>query len=290
MNMKRNSNYKLLVKLLYILAFIIQYSIFTNPCFSQNTGVAINTVGAAADASAILDVSSTTQGTLITRMTTIQRDAIVSPANALLIFNNTTQCFEAWNQLTLSWASFGCLGCPVPAQPGVITGTSPVCQNQNGVAYSVTNVPGVTYSWTYSGTGFTIGSGSGTSSITADFSASATSGTLSVTGSNACGTSTASTLAITVNLEPSGVSASASPNPLCTGNSLTLTGGATGATSWSWTGPNGFTSALQNPAITNITTAGAGVYSLTAGNTCGLATAVNTASVNVNTVPTAVSA
>ena len=71
-----------------------------------------------------------------------------------------------------------------------------------------------------------------------------------------------------------------SSNPICEGN-LTLTGGATGATSWSWTGPNGYTSSSQSPTITGITTAGAGVYTLTASNTCGSASAVNTASVTV---------
>jgi len=34
---------------------------------------------------------------------------------------------------------------------------------------------------------------------------------------------------------PTGVSASASPNPICAGSNLTLTGGATDATCWSWT-------------------------------------------------------
>ena len=189
---------QMLVKLFVI---IFTFLLITVNSFSQ-VGVGINSTGAQADNSAILDVSSTTQGTLITRMNTTQRNAIVSPANSLLIFNTTSNCFEAWNQATLSWVAFGCLGCPIPTQPSAITGTGTVCQNQNGVAYSVTNVSGVAYSWTYSGTGFTIASGSGTNSITANFSASATSGTLSVTGSNSCGSSSAQTLVITVNPLP----------------------------------------------------------------------------------------
>src|SRR5476651_2085205 len=64
-----------------------------------------------------------------------------------------------------------------------ISGTSPVCLSQNGVAYSVTNIAGVSYTWTYSGTGFTKVSGGTTYSITANFSATATSGILSVTPS-----------------------------------------------------------------------------------------------------------
>ena len=49
-------------------------------------GTAINTTGTAADASAILDVSSTTQGVLFPRMTLSQRTAISSPATGLTVY------------------------------------------------------------------------------------------------------------------------------------------------------------------------------------------------------------
>ena len=52
--------------------------------------------------------------------------------------------------------------------------------------------------------------------------------------------------------------------PLCEGSTLSLTAlqGPAGCT-YSWTGPNGFTSLLQNPVIPNATTAMAGDYFLT---------------------------
>ncbi|NTW31369.1 MAG: hypothetical protein HGB12_01845 [Bacteroidetes bacterium] len=81
---------------------------------------------------------------------------------------------------------------------------------------------------------------------------------------------------------PTAVNASTSLTTLCAGSTLMLIGSATGATNWSWTGPNGFTSSSQSPAISNITTNGTGVYTLTASNACGTATAVSTASVTVN--------
>ncbi len=82
-------------------------------------------------------------------------------------------------------------------------------------------------------------------------------------------------------LVPTSVIALATPNPVCAGDNLTLTGSATGATSWSWTGPNGFTSNLQNPVIANITYGGTGVYTLIASNAYGSALPVSTYYVTV---------
>ena len=50
-------------------------------------GVAVNNSASPANASAILDVSSSQKGILIPRLTTFERDAVKSPATALLIFN-----------------------------------------------------------------------------------------------------------------------------------------------------------------------------------------------------------
>ena len=241
---------------LFVLAFIVSRFMGIH-CYSQ-VGVGINSSGAAANASAILDVSSTVQGTLITRMNTTQRDAIVSPVESLLIYNTDTHCFEAY--YNGGWVAFGCLasGCTVPTQPSAITGTGTVCQSQNGVTFSVINVSGVSYAWAYSGTGFTIGSGSGTNSISANFSATATSGTLSVTGSNACGSSTARTIAIGVNLLPIAPTAG------------THTPGQTTIT-WNWTTVSGATAYYYNTVNTfsSATNNGGSTSYSQSGLTCG---------------------
>ena len=211
---------------LFVLIIIVSRFIGIH-CYSQ-VGVGINTAGAPANSSSILDVSSTTQGQLVPRMTTAQRTAIASPIESLLIYNTDTHCFEAY--YNGGWVAFGCLsGCPVPSQPSAIAGTGSVCQSQSGVAFSVTNVTGVSYTWAYSGTGFSIGSGSGTNSISANYSGTATSGTLSVTGSTACGSSTAQTLGVTVNATNAvSISIAASPSgAICSGNSVTFTATAT---------------------------------------------------------------
>jgi hypothetical protein len=53
--------------------------------------VAVNASGSAADASAMLDVQSTSKGLLIPKMTAAQRAAIVSPANGLMVYQTDGQ-------------------------------------------------------------------------------------------------------------------------------------------------------------------------------------------------------
>jgi hypothetical protein len=60
--------------------------------FSQNVGIGTGTP----DASAALDVQSTSKGLLPPRMTTLQRDAISSAAPGLIIFNTDTQSLEVF--------------------------------------------------------------------------------------------------------------------------------------------------------------------------------------------------
>jgi len=53
---------------------------------SSAQGMGINTTGAAATSSAMLDISSSTQGMLVPRMTAAQETAIASPATGLLVY------------------------------------------------------------------------------------------------------------------------------------------------------------------------------------------------------------
>ena len=61
-------------------------------------------IGGAPDASAQLDVSSTTKGFLPPRMTTTQRNAIGSPAEGLIIYNTTDNKFQGLNDA--GWVDF----------------------------------------------------------------------------------------------------------------------------------------------------------------------------------------
>ena len=66
-----------------ILSVIVSL-LFTSDCFTQS--VSINNSGVAADSTAMLDISSTTKGLLIPRMTSQHRTAIAAPATGLLIY------------------------------------------------------------------------------------------------------------------------------------------------------------------------------------------------------------
>ncbi|NTW31298.1 MAG: hypothetical protein HGB12_01460 [Bacteroidetes bacterium] len=87
---------------------VFHCSLFTIHCFGQ--GIAINTTGDSAVNSAIIDISSTTQGALMPRMTSAQRDVISSPAQGLMIYNITTKCFEFYE--SGGWYNMGCTCTP----------------------------------------------------------------------------------------------------------------------------------------------------------------------------------
>ena len=139
-----------------------------------------------------------------------------------------------------------------PAVPGAITGTATQCPGLTLQGYSITAVPtATTYTWTVPA-GWTITAGAGTTSITVTTGSAGQNGNITVTAGNSCGTSAASSLAVTINERPviadktaavySGVSFTVSPVngtdivpagttyswplPVVTGG---LTGGATGS-------------------------------------------------------------
>lgn len=97
-----------------------------------------------------------------------------------------------------------------------------------------------------------------------------------------CGTGT---IAATVSVVPTPTAVANNNSPVCVGASFTLSGSGTGT--YSWSGPGGFTSALQNPVLTNATTAMSGVYTLTVSNGNCISTATTSVTINPNPVPVA---
>jgi hypothetical protein len=67
------------------------------------TQVAINQTGAEADPSAVLDLSSTTKGFLVPRVTTTQRMAIGTTQSGLMVYDTDTETFWFWNNSLADW-------------------------------------------------------------------------------------------------------------------------------------------------------------------------------------------
>ena len=102
-------------------------------------GMAVNTTGAAANASAILDVSSTTQGMLVPRMTSAQRSAItVSATQAGLLVYQTDGTAGFYYYTGSAWLS---LNSTSTTAGGDLTGSypNPTITNTNATGNHITS-------------------------------------------------------------------------------------------------------------------------------------------------------
>ena len=156
--------------------------------------------------------------------------------------------------------------------------TTPVviCENQS-LSLAVNNTPSATYLW--SGPFFAAASQNPLVSNTATVGMS---GTYSVTVTlGSCNAS--NTIAVTVKPVPV-ISGTNTNSPICSGNNLNFGIDATAGSTYSWTGPNSFTSVLEDLTINSAATNASGTYSVTVSlNGCS----VNTTVVNVvNLTPT----
>lgn len=86
--------------------FIVSFLLFSGAGFkliSQTNSVGIGTL--TPDTSALLDISATNKGILVPRLTTVQRLAIASPANGLLVFDTDSSCFFYRDATSSLWKS-----------------------------------------------------------------------------------------------------------------------------------------------------------------------------------------
>ncbi|MCX6226379.1 MAG: hypothetical protein NTV01_16795 [Bacteroidia bacterium] len=147
----------------------------------------------------------------------------------------------------------------VPAQPGTISGSATPCAGSSQT-YSVTNVGGVTYAWTFP-SGWSQTGGGTTNSVVV--TVGAVSGNVQVTPSIASCTGTPRTLPVTVNALPA--TPTASDQTICKGSTATFTAsGASGGDRYKWydaasagvllkTSTNNTDNTFTTPALTNTT-------------------------------------
>jgi gliding motility-associated-like protein len=162
---------------------------------------------------------------------------------------------------------------PLPVAAITITDNSEIENNDgiicNGATATLTASGGTSYIWS---------SGETTAAIT-----KGTAGTYNVTVTNANGCTNTATATVVVNASP--VANASNNGPVFSLKALNLIGGPEGMTTYSWTGPGGFTSNSQSPTVSTGALAGmAGVYTLTVTNASGCTNTANT-TVEVNELP-----
>ncbi|MCJ8166078.1 ice-binding family protein [Pontibacter sp. E15-1] len=162
---------------------------------------------------------------------------------------------------------------PAPATPAAISGEQTVCLGSEAT-YSIDAVTGASgYAWTIP-SGWSIVRGEGTTQITLKAGDKAVSGNVSVTASNTCGTSTASTLAVTVKdkLAAPAITGNAQG---CIGAQLTYTIPAvTGASGYVWAVPGTWklVSGQNTTSIVVEVGTGNGQVKVGVNNSCGTGT------------------
>jgi hypothetical protein len=167
-----------------------------------------------------------------------------------------------------------------PVQTGSISGNITVCEGSSQV-YSVTPVSGATgYTWTLP-QGWT--GSSTTNSIT--LIAGNTGGTITVKANNNCGSNAVQSLSVSIDRLPATVNSIAGNSLVCQGRNQTYTASpVAGATSYTWSLPQGWTGSSTTNTITALTGNTGGVISVKANNNCG-SSAVKLLNVSINPAP-----
>jgi hypothetical protein len=195
--------------------------------------------------SSVLELSDTTKGFLVTRLTSAQRNAIVNPAEGLLIYNTDIRCFEAW--FPSGWSPVACECNSAPPTPGTVTGYASVCPSQTAVQYSIAAVLGASsYTWTVP-VGATVVSGQGTSSILVDYGSNAGSGVVEVVAVNGCGVSAAQQLPVSIQLP--NAQFTTQPSTLSVNNPILFVPNTIGTHDWAFQNGSPSTSQLAQPSV-----------------------------------------
>ncbi|MEY3085220.1 MAG: hypothetical protein RL037_1400, partial [Bacteroidota bacterium] len=85
--------------------FLYLFFILLSFLAHSQQNVSISDVPSTPNPTSVLDVSSTSKGMLIPRMTTLQRNAIVGPANGLLVYDINVNCIMFYSSTTANWNS-----------------------------------------------------------------------------------------------------------------------------------------------------------------------------------------
>lgn len=93
-------------------AFVLILAVFVLPfAVKAQTGVSINSTGAAPDSEAILDISSKTKGVQLPRLTTAEATTLAASLDAgddgMIVYDTDLKTFKFWDGNMLSWTIIG---------------------------------------------------------------------------------------------------------------------------------------------------------------------------------------
>ena len=156
-----------------------------------------------------------------------------------------------------------------------------ICNGSSAVLTGSTNLTGASATITPGGQ---VSTGSGISFTVSP--TTTTSYTVTLQGTNSMNSVVTVTTVTSVNVITPTVSIN-SFSTVCENGNVNLTANSSGTVTYSWTGPNGYTSSVQNPVLLGLAPAASGIYSVQAASTTGtlVCYAGNTTSVTVIPVP-----
>ena len=142
-----------------------------------------------------------------------------------------------------------------PLPSATVASASTICSGKS-TSIGAATVKGSKYSWTSNPSGFTDTTSNPSVSPTVTTTYYLTE-TIAATG---CQKS--DSVIVTVKTTPA-VPTASNNGPLCPASTLDLKASSLAGATYSWTGPNTFSSSSQNPSVTNVTKADSGLYSVT---------------------------
>lgn len=212
------------------------------------------------------------------RITTKPAGSCVN-GNSLNVGVNTLGDYESG-----SWSSTGCQNDPIAnftstlscCNPPAMASTATTCGLPNGTASALGDAFGPwNYSWS-DATGTIVHTATAVNGGDTLLNLAAGQYFVTVTDVSGC-TSTGN---VVVASSAGGAATATNTGPYCTGSTISL-GVTPAGVSYTWSGPNAFSSTIQNPTIANATTGMSGAYNVTI-TYAGGCTATATTSVTVN--------
>ena len=165
-----------------------------------------------------------------------------------------------------------------PLPSAAVASASTICSGKS-TSIGATTVKGSKYSWTSNPSGFT----DTTSNPSVSPTITTTYYLTETIASTGCQKS--DSVIITVKATPAAPTAS-NNGPLCPASTLDLKASTLAGATYSWTGPNSFSSSSQNPSVTPVTKADSGLYSVTV-TSGGCTSNAGTTSVTIYDAPKA---